>query len=143
MKSTKTGEEIKADIKSGLQRSDVAQFFNSTQDYSKSGFWVSVPDIHTDEEYEFFLSLNRFTSFTMDVFVTGTDIHYTKQSGFVPPDVAGTDLEEIVQNGYLRVYRPDYACYVYQYKGYLYWIADAAFYFEDNGKTYIQYQLWY
>ena len=64
------------------------------------------------------------------------------QRGFVPPEVAGTALEEVVQNGYLRVCQPDYACYVYQYKGCLYWIADKAFHFEDNGKTYIQFQLW-
>ena len=111
LKSTKTGREIKADVSYGLQRSDVAGYFNSERDYSKTGYVVTVPGVQS-------------------------------QRGFVPPDVAGTDLEEIVQNGYLRVYRPDYACYVYQYKGYLYWIADKAFHFEENRKTYIQYQLW-
>ncbi len=142
LKSTKTGREIKADVSYGLQRSDVAGYFNSERDYSKTGYVVTVPGVQSDEEYEIILNLERFVSLPSDVFVTGTDIHYTRQRGFVPPDVAGTDLEEIVQKGYLRVYRPDYACYVYQYKGYLYWIADKAFHFEENRKTYIQYQLW-
>ena len=51
-------------------------------------------------------------------------------------------MEEIVNKGYLRVYRPDRACYVYQYKGSLYWIADKEFAFEEDGTTYIQYHLW-
>lgn len=76
------------------------------------------------------------------MYITGTDIHYAKQKDFIVPDVAGTDLEEIVQHGYLRVYRPDRACYVYQYKGYLYWLADKGFAFEEDGTTYIQYHLW-
>lgn len=142
LKSTKTGEELKADVKYGLQRSDVARYFNSKQDYSKAGYRAYLPVVHTEEEYEIILRLHGLTSFLTDVLVTGTDIHYTKLCDFVPPEVAGTSLEEIVKNGYLRVYRPDRACYVYQYKGFLYWIADTAFHFEKNGKTIIQCHLW-
>ncbi len=142
LKSVKTGREVKAAVTHGLERPDVAAYFNGDRDYSKSGYVATVSGIYPDEEYEIILKLDRFVSLPSDVFITGTEIHYTKQRGFVPPEVAGTDLEEIVQNGYLRVYRPDYACYVYQYRGCLYWLADTSFHFEKSGKTYIQYQLW-
>ena len=69
-------------------------------------------------------------------------IHFTPEKRFTPPDVAGTALEKIVRGGYLRVYRPEYSCYVYQYENDLYWIADEDFAFEPDGTTYIQYRLW-
>lgn len=77
LKSTRTGREVKADLTYGLQRSDVAACFNSDRDYSKTGYVAAVPDIHPDEEYEIIMKLDRFVSLPADVFVTGTDIHYT------------------------------------------------------------------
>lgn len=143
LKSTKTGKEIKSDVEYGLLRRDVARYFNnSEQDYTKTGFTANVSDICGGEEYEILVNLKKFVSFPAGVFITGTDVHYTKQDSFIAPEVTGTDLEEIVNKGYLRVYRPDRGCYVYQYKGCLYWIADKSFNFEDGGTTYIQYQLW-
>ena len=88
------------------------------------------------------MRVSKFAVFPTGVYITGKNIHYAKQNDYVIPAVAGTDLEEIVNKGFLRVYRPDYSCYVYQYKGYLYWIADTGFRFEDDGTTLIQYQLW-
>ena len=54
----------------------------------------------------------------------------------------GADLDEIVENGVLRVSRPDCHCWVYQKGWSLYWIADKDFAFEEDGTTYIQYQLY-
>lgn len=142
LKSTKTGKELKADTECGLLRQDMARYFNSQLDYARCGYTAAISGFNVNEEYEIFINLKRFVSFPAGVFITGTDIHYTKQDGFIVPEVEGTALEEIVSKGYLRVYRPDRACYVYQYKGYLYWLADTGFHFENNGKTYMQYQLW-
>ena len=147
LKSTKTGKELKADVEYGLLRKDVAQYFNSEQDYTRTGFTAAVSHFRADEEYEIFMHLKRFVAFPTGVFIRGknirgTGIHYVKQKDFIAPEVDGTALEEIGNKGYLRVYRPDRACYVYQYKGYLYWLADKGFHFENNGKTYMQYQLW-
>ena len=143
LKSTKTGKVIKPDIECGLPRLDVAGYFNNgEQDYTRTGFAAVVSGIRGDEEYEILVNLKRFVSFPARVYVTGTDVHYIKQDSFIAPEVAGTDLEEFVKRGYLRVYRPDRGCYVYQYKGCLYWIADSSFNFESDGTTYIQYQLW-
>lgn len=143
LRSVKTGKEIKPDVQYGFPRQDVADYFNNgEQDYTRTGFAAIASGVRANEEYEVFVNMGRFVTFPAGVYVTGTDIHYAKQEGFIAPEVAGTGLEEIVKNGYLRVYRPDRGCYVYQYKGDLYWIADPSFAFENNGKTYIQYHLW-
>ena len=65
---------------------------------------------------------------------------YTNPKEYVPLEVAGTDLEEIVENGVLRVYRPDYGMYVYQYEGELYWIAEPEYGFVE-GDTVVECQL--
>ncbi len=142
LKSTKTGKEVKTTVQYGLPRPDVNRHFRNGGDYSGTGFTAKASGINTDGEYEIFIRTGRFVSIPTGVYVTGNRIHYAKQDCFTAPDVAGTGLEEIVNNGYLRVYRPDRACYVYQHKGYLYWIADTAFAFEEDGATYIQYHLW-
>ncbi len=49
---------------------------------------------------------------------------------------------EFVTKGTLLVYRPDVHIWIFQYDRNLYWIADEDFYFEEDGKTKIQYQLW-
>lgn len=142
LKSVKTGTELKSDMEYGLVRQDVAGYFNGTNDYAKTGFKAAVSGIQANEEYEICMDFGWRALLPAGVYIVGTRIHYAKKSDFIPPDVAGTDLEEIVKNGYLRVYRPDRSCYVYQYKGHLYWIADKTFDFESDGTTYIQYQLW-
>lgn len=65
---------------------------------------------------------------------------YANPSEYQALEVEGTDLEEIVNQGVLRVYRPDYGMYVYQYKNTLYWIAEPDYGFVDSD-TYVQYQL--
>ena len=49
---------------------------------------------------------------------------------------------DFINNGSLRVYRPDQHCWIYQYDGSLYWVVDHQFHFNPSGSTYIQYQLW-
>ena len=143
LKSTKTGKEIKSTVLYGLQRPDVNSYFKSAHDvYTKTGFVAVVPEFYAEEEYEIFVNFGTFVSLPAGVYVTGNNIHYVKEENFVAPDVTNTDLEDIIKRGYLRVYRPDHDCYVYQFKGYLYWLAGKTFNFEENGKTYIQYQLW-
>ena len=142
LKSTKTGKEVNAVTRYGLLRPDVAAYFNGKHDYKNTGFSAVAAGVRENEEYEVLMKPKRFVKIPTGVFVTGTDIHYTSQRSFVAPDVAGTALEEIVKNGRLRVYRPDQFCYVYQYMEDLYWIADTGFNFEEDGTTYIQYQLW-
>ena len=163
LQSTQTSKELQPVVEYGLPRPDVNRYFRSVtgnpttgvstaikfwhtpsvpQDYAGAGFSASVRNVDPEEEYEIIMKINPFVTLPTGVYVTGPDIHYAKQRDFIPPDVAGTDLEEIVNKGDLRVYRPDCACYVYQYRGSLYWIADKGFAFEDDGTTYMQYHLW-
>ena len=75
--------------------------------------------------------------------MTGDDVHYTPDASFMPPVIVGApDLQEIVEKGTLRVYRPDFHCWVYQNGWDLYWIVDQYFTLEDDGTTLIQYQMW-
>ena len=135
----------------GLSREDVNVYFKSEYDYTMTGFTASVNRtlINADAEYEVLiyfknpsdiihLKLPQYTS----TFLSGSSISYYSKERFKEPEIIGTDLEEIVKNGKLRVYREDMDCWVYQYKGCLYWIVGNNFYFEKDGSTYIQYQLW-
>ena len=77
------------------------------------------------------------------MYVCADGIHYSPNESFIAPEIEGAPgLKEIVEEGTLRVYRPDYHCWVYQVGNALYWIVDQEFNFEDDGTTYIQYQLY-
>jgi len=141
LQSTETAEKVSLNTDYGIQRSDVNQYFECEINYSNTGF-IASGKVNATEEYEIFLQTPWKALVSTDVFVTGSDIHYYPEASFIPPVVTGTDLENIIENGHLRVYRPDYSCWVYQYDGSLYWIVDQDFNFEEDGTTYIQYQLW-
>ena len=133
--------EIKMDVIYGIKRNDVNAFFVCKHDYSKTGFIASAV-IDPDKEYEIIVSFGWLRDIPTDVYITGTNIHYVPDVAFIQPLSEGTALEPIVKNGYPRVFRSDYPFWVYQYKEALYWIADKSFCFEEDGSTYIQYQLW-
>lgn len=50
-------------------------------------------------------------------------------------------LNEIFEKGQLMLYHKDADMYVYQYGTKMYWVAGKDFYFEEDGTTYIQFQL--
>ena len=143
LKPTAGGKRQKLNLQTGIKREDVNKYFLCEYDYSNSGFVASIASatIKPDEEYEIIVSFNLFQYQPAEAFIKGNRIYYAPKKDFIAPNVIGTDLEEIVNKGYLRVYRPDYYCWVYQYNGCLYWIAEEGFAFEPNGQTYIQYQL--
>ena len=76
-------------------------------------------------------------SISTGVYVSSSGIHYMPEDVFESPELN----VEFVNMGVLRLYRPEQHCCIYQYENALYWIADQEFYFEDDGSTYIQYQL--
>lgn len=142
-------DELRIKLKSGagklisvptiyhISRNDVNQYFLCKRDYTYVGFQAILEDVDPCEEYEIVLNFGGTLDVETSIYVTGDRIHYIKDKELQEPE--GID---IVENGTLRVYRPDYHCWVYQYEGALYWIADSEFLFEDDGSTYIQYQLW-
>lgn len=146
-------EIVLEDIKTGKRyypkmeyrvREDVNDYFLCEFDYLQSGFLATIKTRKIDLEkgdYEILLKVKeeRLT-YRTGMFFSKGKIVYANPIEFVPLDVEGTDLEEIVENGKLRVYRPDYGMYVYQYDGILYWIAEPNYGFVNND-SYIQYQL--
>ena len=123
------------------KREDVNRYFECEYDYEDSGFSSSI-DMKKirGRNYEILLRVID----EKDAYHTGTYLLDGKLQ-YVNPyenqlEVEGTDLEEIINQGKARVYRPDCGMYVYQYDNELYWIAEPEYDFVD-GDTYIQYQL--
>jgi len=72
------------------------------------------------------------------VYINSDGVYYASKNDFEAPEIDA----DFIQKGVVRVYRPDFHCWVYQYEGSLYWIVDQDFNFEEDNTTYIQYQLW-
>lgn len=125
-------------VESGIKRRDVEDYFSCGTDYSNTGFRATTSKIIENEEYEILVNFGWPILIPTGVYITGSNVHYIPSALSNPPDIDA----DFVVNGTLLVYRPDYYCWVYQYDGSLYWIADRDFFFEDDGSTYIQYQLW-
>ena len=123
-----------------LPRPDVNDYFLCDYDYTNTGF-SATGKVNPDAEYEVMIKWPWSLPLSTGVFIHGDTVSYYPEEEFTAPS-GGPDLDEVVRNGVLRVYRPDYHCWVYQWDGALYWIADEGFTFEDDGTTIIQYQMW-
>lgn len=121
--------------KETVTRPDVNEYFACEYDYTASGFRAT--GLVEEGEYEVLIKWPWSIALPTGVYV-GSSIHYVPEREFSSPPIE----EDFVKNGVLRIYRPDFHCWVYQYGGSLYWIVDQNFYFEDDGSTYIQYQLY-
>lgn len=135
------GDEVQLSVDYGTERSDVNRYFYCDRDYSNCGF-VATGEIE-EKEYEVMIQwqVPWTPQSSTGVFISPSGVHYMPETELTEP-LGGADLDDIVNNGVLRVYRPDYHCWVYQVGWNLYWIVDKDFHFEDDGSTYIQYQMW-
>ncbi len=127
-------------------REDVNEYFLCEYDYSDSGFVASLRLSKLDLEninYEVLIRpYDVKKAYKTGTYISKGELMYAKPEGFTALDVEGTGLEDIVNNGVLRVYRPDVGMYVYQYEKSLYWIANDSYEFEEDESTYVQYQLY-
>jgi len=126
-------------------RDDVNKYFLCEYDYSRSGFQATIKSNKLDLEnvnYEILIqeTMSR-NAIETGVYLYKGELTYVKPEKFVPLEVKGTDLENIIEQGIIRVYRPDLGVYVYQYEGALFWIAESIYDFDENGDTFIQYHL--
>lgn len=136
LKNTKDGKLKDIDLEYGLERKAIQDYYSCDLDYSYCGF---IGNVNIDGgEYEFIIRYNPLLSIPTGVYISPQGIHYTLEETFIQPSINA----DFIEYGTLRAYRPDYHCWVYQYEDSLYWIAEPGFYFEDDGTTYIQYQLW-
>ena len=122
-------------------RFDVNEYFSCEFDYTNTGF-CAIGEIQPGVEYELLVRFPFTILFSTGVYLNGSDFHYIPEQYFQEPTDRGDELDSIIKSGTLLVYRPDYHCWVYQLGNCLYWIVDEGFNFEDDGTTYIQYQLW-
>lgn len=126
------------------ERQDVNDYFLCEYDYLKSGFCASIKAGRMDLEKGKYNVLLRISgeqkTYCTGIYICDGSLMYTNPKDYRELKVEGTDIEEIVENGVLRVYRPDFGVYVYQYDGYLYWIMEAGYGFIEDD-TMVQYVL--
>lgn len=134
LRSTNTGKKIRLSV-SETERPDAGSYFGIEIHGFKAEGRVSP-----EEEYEILIRWPWTVALQTGTYITGENIHYYPSEGLIEP--TGKDLDDIVQKGVLRLYRPDYHCWVYQSGVDLCWVVGPDFVFEDDGGTYIQYQLW-
>lgn len=119
-----------------VPRSDVNNYFLCDYDYTSSGF--TARGAVEEGEYEVLIKWPWSIALSTGVFINSDGVHYVSEKEFEAPEINA----DFIQKGVVRVYRPDFHCWVYQYEGSLYWIVDQDFNFEEDDTTYIQYQLW-
>ena len=119
-----------------VPRSDVNNYFLCDYDYTNSGFKARVDVV--EGEYEILIKWPWSIALSTGVFINSDGVHYVSEKEFEAPEINA----DFIEKGVVRVYRPDFHCWVYQYEGSLYWIVDQDFNFEEDDTTYIQYQLW-
>lgn len=142
LRATGEGHDVKLTTTWGLVSPDVNDYFLCDYDYSHVGF-TAEGIVDPDEEYEIMIRWPLSVPTSSGVFIIANSVHYCPTASFTAPDISDApDLKEIVESGTLRVYRPDYHCWVYQKGWSLYWIVEPGFTFEDDGTTLIQYQMW-
>lgn len=136
LRSTETGEKIRIAVVEKTAMEAVNDYFRCEYDYTDTGF-TARGRADPNTEYEVLVKWPWMIALPTGIYIKGQDIHYAAEKDFAAPELS----EPFVTKGVLRAYRPDAHCWVYQYEGALYWIADQGFAFEENGKTFIQYQL--
>ena len=128
-----------------VERKDVNDYFMCEYDYLQSGFEATIKRTKLNLESEHYEVLLRDAgerkTYQTGIYISKGILMYTNPLEYEPLDVDGTDLEEIVEHGVLRVYRPEFGVYIYQYEDELYWIAKPEYGFVDED-TYVQYQLY-
>lgn len=127
-----------------VNREDVDDYFKCNYNFLCSGFITDKRMIDTNGKvYEVFFKENMLKNETLEtgLFVHDGIMERFNPKSFIEPKVERTPLENIVKDGFLMDYLPDYDVWIYQYEWKLYWITGDNFYFEEDGSTYIQYQL--
>ena len=121
----------------GLAREDVNAYFLGEKDYTYCGFEATIDLFSLKQDagvYEIYLQPDERNKGTVrtGLYLSEGKILYADPAADLIPDVAGTDLEEIVNNGKLIACRPEEGICVYQYGWKLYYIADEKYPFDKS-----------
>lgn len=101
--------------------------FEDAFDYANAGIRAEIKSHKLDFEnnvYELVVALKSPRRvYKTNTYLTSSGISYIHPENKVLLDVEGTDLEQIIENGRICVFRPDVDLYMYQYGNDLYWIS--------------------
>ena len=127
-------------------RTDVNDYYKCEYDYSLSGFEAKIKktDIDIkDKQYQIVIKPDQdeLSGIQAEAYLNNGRLQYVNPLKEMVLDVKGTDIEEIVNNGYCLVSEPKNNISVYQYEKKLYWITDSNYKFEEDGSTIIEYMM--
>lgn len=124
------------------ERKDINDYFLCEYDYLHSGFEAEINEDELSlqkQNYEVLLKIKgRKKAYHTGIYLVNGEMVYANPQEFVQPKVAGTELEDIINNAMLRAYQSDYGVYIYQYEEELYWIMKEDYPFDENGNTVIE-----
>ena len=126
------------------KRLDVNEYFFCEYDYTDCGIVARFNEKKLDlvnKDYEVLISdVAGKKVYQTGTYLSNGELMFCLPEEYNKLEVAGTDIEKIVKDGVLRVYRPDFGIYVYQYEGALYWITEPMYGFVDED-TYVMFQM--
>lgn len=153
LKNISNNNEIWMDTET-ISREDIQNYYNCEFNYEHSGYIATTRynKLNISKVYEIFLNIDTYDengkiqrkTVTTNRYLYNEELLTYNPYDFVQPDinVQSELLKRIFKEGLLRFYRKDVGIYIYEYQNKLYWVADNNFQFDEEGRTYIPYQLW-
>ena len=86
--------------------------------------FIATADV-SGTEYEVDVVFKGYQPISTETYIVGDKVEYVANAP--EPEVEGTDLDSLVQNGVLKVYEEDYDAFVYELDNRLYWIIGTDF----------------
>lgn len=126
LKNASKTTQMKSSIQ--LPSASINDYYRCEEDYSNTGFDAEAV-VTPNETYEILVKWENGVTMTTGMFLQDGVIVHTVNPA---PDFDGT----------LLVSRPEHSFYVYQQSSELFWLCGDSFLFEEDGTTYVQYQLW-
>lgn len=124
---------------------NVNTYFKCEYDYSDCGFIAKINEKKLDLEHSKYEILFRYNkskaAYRTGIYLENGSLVKDNSYEHFPTEIENSDLLEIIRNGKLCFCEAEYGMCVYQYTNKLYWIANDAFYFEDDNTTNIQYSI--
>ena len=129
-----------------FERSDVNEYFKCEYDYSSCGFEARIEKSNLDlmnEVYQIIFKpdYEKTDGILSNTYIDKGKLCYVNPQKKIQIEVLGTDLEKVVNNGVCVASNKDNKIAIYQYNWKLYWIAEKGYNFDEDGSTYIQYQI--
>lgn len=130
----------------GIVREDINHYFKCEYDYSNCGFKAvfDLDKLDLDNAcYQLFIKVdsNEKEAIRTNTYLYKNKLWYINPKTFDSPDLFGTDLEVVIDYGKCIAYKNDIGIYIYQYGNKLYYIVDKQYPFNEDKKTYIEYQI--